>query len=416
MDDLIFLAHRLPYPPDKGDKIRSWRMLSHLAERFRVHLGAFIDDKRDAAYLDELRGICASLYCPVIEPIRARLKSAAALATGQSLTERYYQDRRMTRWVAETMARYRPEHSFVFCSAMAPYLMPYRFARSVIDMVDADSEKWTQYAAASRFPANLLYRREGKAVLQLERRASGRFGRTLFISPAEAALFLRRAPEAKSRVMAVGNGVDLDHFNPARQFASPYAQGSRSLVFTGAMDYRPNIGAVLWFANEVMPLLRGAVPGLEFWIVGSNPGNRVRRLERDRDIRVTGRVADIRPYLAHADAAVAPLRIARGVQNKVLEAMSMARPVVVSPQALEGISLKSGEEALMASNAKDFAACLLRILRGEAPGLGARARFRVEADYRWESKLAPLDALYDDHNLAAQRDDLRARQQAAVAS
>jgi sugar transferase (PEP-CTERM/EpsH1 system associated) len=416
MDDLIFLAHRLPFPPDKGDKIRSWRMLSHLAERFRVHLGAFIDDKRDEAHLDELRRVCASLYCPEIDPIRARLKSTAALATGQSLTERYYQDRRMTRWVAETMARVRPDNAFVFCSAMAPYLMPYRFGRSVIDMVDADSEKWMQYAAASRFPASLLYRREGKAVLELERRAASRFGRTLFISSAEAALFLRRAPEAKPHVMAVGNGVDLDHFNPARSFANPYARESRAVVFTGAMDYRPNVEAVRWFAGEVMPLLRGAVPGLEFWIVGSNPGNRVRRLERARDIRVTGRVADIRPYLAHADAAVAPLRIARGVQNKVLEAMAMARPVVVSPQALEGISLKAGEEALMASNAKDFAGLLLRILRGEAPGLGARARARVEADYRWESKLAPLDALYEDHVLAAQRDELRARQQAAVAS
>ena len=415
MDDLIFLAHRLPFPPNKGDKIRSWRMLSHLAERFRVHLGAFIDDKRDAAHVGELGRICASLFCPRIDPVLARLKSAAALATGQSLTERYFRDRRMTRWVAETMLRVRPRFAFVYCSAMAPYLMPYRFERSVIDMVDVDSEKWRQYAQTSRFPAAMLYRREGKTVLDLERRASACFGRTLFVSAAEASLFLAHAPESAGRVLALGNGVDLDRFNPSRPFANPYAQGSRPLVFTGAMDYRPNIDAVLWFAARVMPLLRGKAPGLEFWIVGSNPAPSVRRLADSPDIRVTGRVPDIRPYLAFARAAVAPLRIARGVQNKVLEAMAMGKPVVASPQALEGISLKPGEEALVASDPRDFAASLFRVLRGDASGMGARARSRVEADYRWEEKLAPLDALYEELDMAARRDDLRARMAAAGA-
>jgi sugar transferase (PEP-CTERM/EpsH1 system associated) len=416
MDDLIFLAHRLPFPPDKGDKIRSWRMLSHLAERFRVHLGAFIDDRRDAAHLGELQRICASLYCPSIDPALARLKSVVALATGQSLTERYFRDRRMTRWVAATMTRARPRFAFVYCSAMAPYLMPYRFERSVIDMVDVDSEKWRQYAALSRFPANILYRRESEAVLDLERRAAACFDRTLFVSAAESSLFLKCAPEAKDRVLAMGNGVDLDRFNPERSFANPYAQRSRAVVFTGAMDYRPNIDAVLWFAASVMPLLRGQVPGLEFWIVGSNPAPSVRRLAHASDIRVTGWVPDIRPYLAGAFAAVAPLRIARGIQNKVLEAMAMGRPVVASPQALEGISLKPGEEALVASEPKDFAATLLRVSRGDAPGMGARARALVEADYRWEAKLAPLDALFEDMDLAAQRSALIARLQAAGAS
>jgi sugar transferase (PEP-CTERM/EpsH1 system associated) len=416
MDDLIFLAHRLPFPPDKGDKIRSWRMLSHLAERFRVHLGAFIDDKRDAAHVGELRRICASLFCPGIDPVLARLKSAAALVTGQSLTERYFHDRRMARWVAATMARVRPRFAFVYCSAMAPYLMPYRFTGGIVDMVDADSEKWRQYAASSRFPANILYRREGEAVLALERRAAACFDRALFVSSAEANLFLKRAPEAKDRVLAVGNGVDLDRFNPDRSFANPYAQGTRAVVFTGAMDYRPNIDAALWFAAEVMPLLRGRAPGLEFWIVGSNPASSVCRLAQAPDIRVTGRVPDIRPYLAGAFAAVAPLRIARGIQNKVLEAMAMGKPVVASPQALEGISLKPGEEALAASNPGDFAAALLRVWRGEEPAMGARARARAEADYRWEEKLAALDALYEDSDLAAQRGEFRAHLHAVGAS
>ena len=416
MDDLIFLAHRLPFPPDKGDKIRSWRMLSHLAERFRVHLGAFIDDRRDAAHVGELRRICASLFCPGIDPVLARLKSAAALVTGQSLTERYFHDRRMARWVAATMARVRPRFAFVYCSAMAPYLMPYRFTGGIVDMVDADSEKWRQYAASSRFPANLLYRREGETVLALERRAAARFERTLFVSSAEANLFLKRAPEAKDRVLAIGNGVDLDRFNPDRSFASPYAQGTRAVVFTGAMDYRPNIDAVLWFAAEVMPLLRGRAPGLEFWIVGSNPASSVCRLAQAPDIRVTGRVPDIRPYLAGAFAAVAPLRIARGIQNKVLEAMAMGKPVVASPKALEGISLKPGEEALVASNAEDFAAALLRVWRGEEPAMGARARALVEADYRWEAKLAALDALYENSDRTAQRGEFRAHLHAVGAS
>ncbi len=417
MDDLIFLAHRLPFPPDKGDKIRSWRMLSHLAERFRVHLGAFVDDKRDAAHVGELRRICASLYCPPLNPVLARLKSAAALFTGQSLTERYFHDRRMARWVAATMVRARP--SFRLRLLLGDGALSH--ALSLHRQHHRHGRRRFREVAAIRGPKPL----PGRYPLPPRgRRGAGRSNAArLLVSiarcscrPPKRSLFLKRAPEAADRVLAVGNGVDLDRFNPDRSFANPYAQGTRAVVFTGAMDYRPNIDAVLWFAASVMPLLRGRVPGLEFWIVGSNPASAVCRLAQAPDIRVTGRVPDIRPYLAAAFAAVAPLRIARGIQNKVLEAMAMGKPVVASPQALEGISLKPGEEALVASSPEDFAASLLRVWRGAEPGMGARARARVEADYRWEAKLAALDALYEDSDMAAQRRELRAHLHVAGAS
>ncbi len=195
------------------------------------------------------------------------------------------------------------------------------------------------------------------------------------------------------------NGVDAAHFDPDRPYADPYPAGVRALCYTGAMDYWPNIDAVSWFAERVMPLLTARASGLEFWIVGAKPAPAVERLARLPAVRVTGRVDDVRPYIAHAAAIVAPLQIARGVQNKVLEGMAMARPVVLTPQAGEGLDLVSGRDALVAADAPSFALRLGEVLDGRHPQLGARARQRVMADYQWN--FAHLDEIISGYAPAA---------------
>ncbi|HHI75824.1 MAG TPA: glycosyltransferase, partial [Gammaproteobacteria bacterium] len=175
---------------------------------------------------------------------------------------------------------------------------------------------------------------------------------------------------------------------------------SRALVFTGAMDYWPNVDAVCWFVEEVMPRLRVRVEGLRFCIVGARPDERVRRLERHPDVLVTGRVPDVRPYLAHALAAVAPMRVARGVQNKVLEAMAMARPVLVSPQGLDGIEAAVGEEVLLGETPDAFAGHVLALLAGEHARMGAAARRRVLQDFNWDRSLPSVTALLDAEEAA----------------
>ena len=382
----------MPYPPDKGDKVRSWHILRHLAERHRVHLGCFSDDSAGERHIAELEKICASVMCLPIHPLLRRFKSLGALKSGDAMSVAYCRDVRLMRWIAETFARSRPSEAFVFSSAMAPYLDGYRFGTRVIDMVDVDSEKWHQYADKRLWPMKAIYRREARKLRQVEIAAARGFDYTLFASGPEASLFLKRTGRSASRVLAMRNGVVADFFDPAQAGANPYPKGRKSIVFTGAMDYWPNVEAAKWFVAEVMTALRHRFPAFDFWIVGAHPAASLRRLARG-DVHVTGRVPDIRPYIAHADAVVAPLRIARGIQNKVLEAMAMAKPVVATPAALEGLDLKIGHEVLAASNAQQFANTIARLFSGEMVEIGTRARQRIVADYGWGASLRVLDGL-----------------------
>ena len=296
MEQLLFLTQRIPYPPDKGDKIRAWQILSHFAKSYRVHLGCFCDDPADLRHVPFLEGVCASLCCRTLSPKRAKLKSLANLGSGKPLTLGYFADAALRQWVDATVAANRPSRIFVFCSAMAPYALPHRAAIRILDMVDVDSDKWRQYAATKAWPASAIYARESRTLLAFERKIAGEFDATLLVSRAEADLFKRLAPELAARVMALPNGVDAAHFDPGRPYADPYPAGVRALCYTGAMDYWPNVDAVTWFAERVMPLLTARAPGLEFWIVGANPAPAVERLARLPAVRVTGRVDDVRPY------------------------------------------------------------------------------------------------------------------------
>jgi sugar transferase (PEP-CTERM/EpsH1 system associated) len=395
--DLLFLAHRVPYPPDKGDKIRAYHLLRHLSKHFRVHLGCFADEPEDLRHAQILSELCASTIILPLNRTKAMARGLVGLAFGSSLSEGYFGDSRMTRWVAATVSRVKPESIFVYCSAMAPYAMPYAHEhRVLLDMVDVDSEKWHAYSKNAAWPVSPLYARESRALLHLERRAATTFDRSFFVSRAEADAFLAHAPEAAERVGYFQNGVDLDYFKPGRDFSNPFANGCRAIVFVGRMDYRPNVEAVEWFARDILPGIRRHHPGAQFWIVGANPAPRVAALGSNSSVHVTGRVADVRPYLAHAACVVAPLHIARGVQNKMLEAMAMARPVVATPQACEGLSARAGEDVLVAQTAAEFVEAVGVVLTGAADGLGGAARARVEADYDWTRNLAVLDHLFVD--------------------
>jgi sugar transferase (PEP-CTERM/EpsH1 system associated) len=212
------------------------------------------------------------------------------------------------------------------------------------------------------------------------------------VSEPEAALFKELAPESVAKIGFFNNGVDTDYFSPERSYASPYPAGERAVVFTGAMDYWPNIDAVQWFASEVFPQLRAKFADARFYIVGARPASAVQALAQLPGVVVTGTVPDVRPYIAHAQVAVAPLRIARGIQNKVLEAMAMATPVVVSPQALEGIEAIPGTDLLLAADAAGFVAIVSALLTEADGAIGRVARAKVEQLYSWPSNLARIEA------------------------
>lgn len=395
MQDILYLTHRIPFPPNKGDKIRSWHLLKHLAQRYRVHLGTFIDDPNDWQYVDTVKKLCGETHFANLHPRASRVRSLLALPARRPLTLGYYRNYGMQKWVDRVMEEHAIERVLVFSSAMAQFVTDAGQARRIIDFVDIDSDKWRQYADKKSWPMSWLYRRESRMLLDYERQVAHEFDASLFVSQAEADLFKQLAPECAAKTGFFNNGVDTGYFSPAHEYPAPYPAGEAVMVFTGAMDYWPNIDAVQWFAQEIFPAVRAQNPAACFYIVGSRPAESVRALAAQPGVHVTGAVPDIRPYLAHASLAVAPLRVARGIQNKVLEAMAMAKPVVVSPQALEGIHASPGSELMLAETAGQFAAAVSALLAQPDKTMGNNARAKVEAEYGWASNLACVDALLE---------------------
>jgi len=404
VSNLLYLVHRLPYPPNKGDKVRSFHLLRHLARGHRVFLGTFVDDAQDEAnldaYLEVLRPLCADLHVARLAPRTARLRSLTGLLAGEALTLPYYRNGGLQNWVEATLRTQKIDAAVVFSSAMAQYLRGRARPRppvELVDFVDVDSAKWTQYAAQHRWPMSWLYRREGERLLAYERAVATRAARSFFVTEQECALFLARAPECAGRVEAMCNGVDADFFSPEHDLPSPFAAGELPLVFTGAMDYWPNIDAVAWFAAEVMPRLLQALPAVRFHIVGRSPTPAVQALA-GAHVAVSGTVPDVRPYLRHAAVVVAPLRVARGIQNKVLEAMAAARPVIASQECAGAVDAVVGRDFLSAATADDYVREIAALLAApqRAAEIGQAARAGVLARYSWDAHLARIDAYLDD--------------------
>jgi len=386
----LYLAHRIPYPPNKGDKIRSWRTLEHLAARFRVHLCAFVDDAADFQHEDRLRGVCESVALVPLDRYRATLKSAVGVLTGEPLTIPYYRDARMTAAVAAARAR-SPAVEIAFSSSMAQYLEKWAGAPRIIDLCDADSAKWAEYGRRRGWPMGAVYAREGRLLAKTETSIINWAEAAFAVSEEEADLLGNR-DGAEKQVYWFGNGVDVGYFKPADMATERF-----DVVFVGAMDYWANVDAVCWFAREIWPLIRAERDGATFAVVGSNPAREVAALDGRDGVKVTGRVDDVRPYVAGAGVVVAPMRIARGVQNKVLEAMAMGKPVVTTPAGLEGIDAAMGREAIAVAAPESFAREVVRLLddSGAAATIGAAGRSRIVADYQWPAQLARLDAAID---------------------
>lgn len=381
-DEVLLLCHRIPYPPDKGDKIRSYRWLTGLAERYRVHLGAFVDDPEDWVHAARLRDLCESVCLRPLSIPRSRLRGLPALFSETPLTVACYRDARMKDWVADLLASRPLSRVIVYSSAMAQYAMlpGAQDLRRVIDYVDVDADKWRQYAQRARLPMAWLYAREAKSLLAHDAAAARAVDASMFVSVPEAALFQRES--GVSGAVSVPNGVDHAFFAQAASRPSPFAEGGPVLVFTGAMDYWANVDAVTWFADAVWPLVRARVPDARFYVVGSRPARAVRVLAGD-GIIVTGRVPDVRPYLQHAAAVVAPMRIARGIQNKVLEGMAMGRIVLTTSMGLEGIDAVPGRHLLVADDPATMAGQAVAALHGEHAALGKAARAQIQARYDW---------------------------------
>ncbi len=393
MHKLLYLTHRIPYPPNKGDKIRSYHLLKHLTKHFRVYLGAFIDDEQDWQYVDHVNSLCEETCFVRLDPVLARIRSFTCLFSSMPLTLPYYRSSKLGAWVNHLLAGGMINHAVIFSSAMAQYISEKDIASSVIDYVDVDSDKWRQYALTKAWPQKWVYQREAELLLKYETLITKKCSSVTFVSEKEADLFKQLSPEVANKITYFNNGVDTDFFSPDQHFVNPYKVGTKVLVFTGAMDYWPNVDAVRWLAYELFPAVRTKIPGLEFYIVGARPSKKVLELSAIPGVVVTGSVDDVRPYLAYSEIAIAPLRIARGIQNKVLEAMAMEKTVVASPQALEGITAIPGIEIFVADGVEEYINHLISLLQNPRIEVGKAARRRVIEDYNWDKNLSRIDRL-----------------------
>ena len=389
MGDILFLAHRVPYPPDRGDKIRGFHILKFLSERKRVHLIAFADDTRDMKRkggLAKLTGNRSIIW-------RSKPRAVAALEAffGRkpvSLTA--FENRPLREAVDNILARHSIDTIYVFSSQMAQYLPARPRQRVIMDFCDMDSAKYESYAKTATGPMAWFLKREAKMLLSHERSVANRADASLFVSEAEAALF--RAKTGAERVHVVENGIDTVFFDPTAQFKRIDTTGAL-IVFTGQMDYRPNIEGVTWFVETILPHIQVRYPHARFAIVGRNPVEAGKALARHKGVIVTGEVADVRGWVAAASVVVAPLKLARGVQNKVLEAMAMARPVVASAAAAQGID--HGGTIRVGETVGEIAEEVIALLDDPAvaAAMGRDARAQVQRRYSWDARLAPLDSI-----------------------
>ena len=392
MKRLLYIAHRLPWPPDKGERVRAFHEIKALSSHFDVTLAALTHGPSDASDLGELGTMCHKVVLAPAGGTLGLLRGAAgSLIAGRSVSEGYFRSKTLIKRI-RAEARDAPfDLVFAYCTSVLPYALGVPAAAHVIDLVDVDSAKWASYARASRWPRRWLYQREADTVGRLEQLALQQCQAVFVVSAAEAAAL----KSDSENIVPVANGVGCDYFAPGR--VAPADLGAAALVFTGTMDYRPNAEGVCWFVREVLPALRREMPEVTFAIVGRDPTAAVRKLAEIPGVIVTGSVPDVRPYFEAAAVVVCPLQIARGIQNKVLEAMAMAKPVIASPGAIEGIDAETGRDLLQADSPDQWVRQLGELMSDPArrQTLAAAARRRMADSYSWSARMAPLVSLCD---------------------
>jgi sugar transferase (PEP-CTERM/EpsH1 system associated) len=406
--NILYLCHRVPYPPNKGEKIRAFHQLEALGREHQVDLFTLTDETADPGDHKELERHCRQVVVARLNRRTARLCTLPYLLTQTPLTIPYFHSAELFKRVQEAILLRPYDRIFVYCSAMFQYVKRLKHIPIIADLVDVDSDKWKQYAERISSPARWIYRREAARLREYEAKVCSRADCVLVTTAHEAELL--RGISSDVNVQVIGNGVDAEFFQP------PAGGGDRSqptIVFTGEMSYFPNEEAVAFFAASVLPLVRSSIPDARFLIVGRNPTPKVKRLGLLPGVEVTGYVSDVRDYLAKSRVAVAPFTIAAGIQNKVLEALAYELPVVATRKILQGLSHPVAEMVRTGETPEELSASVVELLKDPAAArkIGSEGRRRVAAEYSWERSGERLLTLVENPAMPTQFDfrDISAR-------
>jgi sugar transferase (PEP-CTERM/EpsH1 system associated) len=389
---VLYLCHRIPYPPNKGDKVRAFHQLRAISARHEVDLFTLADDLADWDRRSALVPYCRQMTVVKLRPRLARLRALPYLFTRRPATLPYFYSAELDAKIRKAIVLRAYDRIFVYSSAMAQYVEGIQHIPIVTDLVDVDSDKWRQYASVTRFPLSLVYRREGHRLQEYERSVCERSSCVVVSTEREARVLSQFSKTNNLHV--VPNGVDTNYFKPL--VSRPDAT-TLTVAFVGDMSYFPNQEAVIYFARQVLPIIHQSLPNVRFLIIGRNPSREVQRLQKIMGVEVTGSVPDVRTFLSKAQVSVAPFSIAAGIQNKILEAMASGLPVVATSRALQGLSADVAALIEKGDCAEELAAKILRLLRDPqlARRIGTEGRRRVTADYNWEQALDQLCRLLE---------------------
>jgi sugar transferase (PEP-CTERM/EpsH1 system associated) len=387
---ILYVCHRFPFPPKRGGKIRPFNMIRHLSERHEVHVASIARSAEEAREGEGLAAHCASYDIGRVSNPVQTLRMVLRLPTPAPSSLGYFHSPQLAQRIDALLAGTRFDLIFVHCSSVAPYVENVRGTPKILDFGDMDSQKWLEYARFKPFPLSLGYRLEGAKMERAEKRLARRFDLCTATTRAEWETLESYRTGVASDWFP--NGVDSEYFAPGGQ-----DYDADTISFVGRMDYYPNQECMFDFCARTLPLLHARRPALKLVIVGADPSPRVRRLARLPGVSVTGSVADVRPYLHRSALMIAPLNIARGTQNKILEAMASGVPVVTSRVAAGGVDAAAPEHFLVASSPQEYAAAILRILddRAERERLSRAGRARMLSHHAWDRSMQRLDAIIE---------------------
>lgn len=395
---VLFLAHRVPFPPNKGEKIRTFHQLKYLHDQgYEISLAAPYEDDEELNYFTELdKNYCEKVVAKKLPAKFLRLPSA--LLTGKALSVANFYTSALQSAIDNMITTSKFDVILCTASSMAEYIFNSKSIQQLsispqlfMDFMDLDSDKWRQYADRAKFPMKWVYQREAKLIAKFEQRIAERFDACFFITESEKALFSNAVSDSDN-IFAVENGIDTQMFKPAvnkKTIQQPV------LLFTGVMDYAPNVDAVLWFVENVWQKVLKKWPQAKFYIAGMSPSDKIKALASVQGVVVTGFVEDIMPFFDQATVFVGPFRIARGVQNKVLQAFACGVPVIATSMGAEGIRCADNESILLAHTPDEFMQQLNRLTEDSSftQKITENALANIHKFYAWDSVLAPLNQM-----------------------